>query len=362
MEPEGRILRNEGDVLRPTGGFVHIIPAGLSKPSDFARAREILEECLDAYPDFLIGHAAHKPFKEWNDKCARGRVTGIDKDHAGNTLWQIRYEADGKEEDYDKSDMIQYVIRREFGVSDPDGGRTHQLAKATRAALKLLNQLIPQAGKQAKALAVEVLEIWADADPGFDQYAAQYGGTGRGPFDLLSRFLRPVLNEWSQDLWKQLRADTPFDLLQCPTLASRLERDSMRSRPDWGISTLIERAAALLPAPPRDKRKPKGAAGADASPTKESRRHVPTHVRTGISDTGERERERERERESQSVTRWDGSAGLQGHTAASEAHWWGHGSAVAASATDAHTHTHTPGSDSQTPGRWYPGPASSLPG
>ena len=77
---------------------------GLSKPSDFARAREILEECLDAYPDFLIGHAAHKPFKEWNDKCARGRVTGIDKDHAGNTLWQIRYEADGKEEDYDKSD------------------------------------------------------------------------------------------------------------------------------------------------------------------------------------------------------------------------------------------------------------------
>ena len=29
MEPEGRILRNEGDVLRPTGGFVHIIPAAI---------------------------------------------------------------------------------------------------------------------------------------------------------------------------------------------------------------------------------------------------------------------------------------------------------------------------------------------
>jgi hypothetical protein len=133
MEPEGRILRNEGDVLRPTGGFVHIIPAGLSKPSDFARAREILEECLDAYPDFLIGHAAHKPFTEWNNKCARGRVTGIDKDHAGNTLWQIRYEADGKEEDYDKSDMIQYVIRREFGVSDPDGGISAMLQARARA-------------------------------------------------------------------------------------------------------------------------------------------------------------------------------------------------------------------------------------
>jgi hypothetical protein len=53
----------------------------------------------------------HKSFKEWNNKCACGRVVGIDKDHSGNTLWQIRYEADGEEEDYDKSDMIQYVIR-----------------------------------------------------------------------------------------------------------------------------------------------------------------------------------------------------------------------------------------------------------
>ena len=64
--------------------------------SHFARAREIIQECLDAYPDFLIGHAAHTPFKEWNNKCARGRVVGIDKDHSGNTLWQIRYEADDK--------------------------------------------------------------------------------------------------------------------------------------------------------------------------------------------------------------------------------------------------------------------------
>eukprot|EP01047_Picozoa_sp_COSAG01_P007839 COSAG01_NODE_301_length_19211_cov_21.838478_12_plen_59_part_00 len=36
----------------------------------------------------------------------RGRVTEIDKDHAGNTLWQTRYEVDGKEDDYDKFEMI----------------------------------------------------------------------------------------------------------------------------------------------------------------------------------------------------------------------------------------------------------------
>jgi hypothetical protein len=75
-------VSHQGDVLRPRGDFVHIIPAGLSKPSDFARAREILEECLDAYPDFLVGHTAHKLYDEWNGKCARGRVTAIDKDHA----------------------------------------------------------------------------------------------------------------------------------------------------------------------------------------------------------------------------------------------------------------------------------------
>ena len=47
--------------------------------------------------------------------------------------WQILYEADGKEEDYDKSDMIQYVIRREFGVSDPDGGISAMLQARARA-------------------------------------------------------------------------------------------------------------------------------------------------------------------------------------------------------------------------------------
>ena len=57
---------------------------------------------------------------------------GIDSDHDGNTLWQIQYEADGKEEDYDKSDMIKYVIRRESGVSDPDGGISAMLQARAR--------------------------------------------------------------------------------------------------------------------------------------------------------------------------------------------------------------------------------------
>ena len=128
----------------------------------------------------------------------------------------------------------------------------HQLAKALRVALKLLNQMIPQTGKAAKQLAVEVLEIWADSDPYFSQYAEFYGGAGQEPFELMSKFLSPVFNEWAQELWSELRNPRPFSA-DVPTLSARLERDYMRKRPDWGISTLIERAAGLTPTPKKSK-------------------------------------------------------------------------------------------------------------
>ena len=124
----------------------------------------------------------------------------------------------------------------------------HQLAKAMRAALKLLQQMIPQTDKTAKQLAVEVLEIWADADPYFSQYADFYGGAGQEPYDLMSRFLSPVFNEWAQELWAELRNPRIYDP-SVKTLGARLTRDYMRERPDWGMSTLIERAAGLSPLP-----------------------------------------------------------------------------------------------------------------
>ena len=57
----------------------------------------------------------------------RGRVTEVDEDHHGNTLWRVRYEADGEEEDYDKQQMEQYVINRTDGTSEPDGGMSARL-------------------------------------------------------------------------------------------------------------------------------------------------------------------------------------------------------------------------------------------
>jgi hypothetical protein len=86
MDASGRILRQDGDVLKPTGGFVHIIPEELVTPADLKRSRELLVQCLDKYPHYLIGHEAHKHFPEWNSVC-RGRVTSVDEDHDHNTLW-----------------------------------------------------------------------------------------------------------------------------------------------------------------------------------------------------------------------------------------------------------------------------------
>ena len=102
-------MRSDGDVLRPTGGFVHIIPEELVTPADLKRSRELLVQCLDKYPHYLIGHEAHKHFPEWNCVC-RGRVISVDEDHDHNTLWRIRYDADGEEEDFDTQQMLRSWI------------------------------------------------------------------------------------------------------------------------------------------------------------------------------------------------------------------------------------------------------------
>ena len=59
----------------------------------------------------ILGHEVHRHFPEWKAVC-RGRGTEVDEDHSGNTLWRVRYEADGMEEDLDKQQMEQYVINR----------------------------------------------------------------------------------------------------------------------------------------------------------------------------------------------------------------------------------------------------------
>ena len=66
----------------------------------------------------------------------RGCVTSVDEDHDHNTLWQIRYDADGKEEDFDTQQMLKHVIHREDGESPPDGGMSARL-RAEAAAHEL---------------------------------------------------------------------------------------------------------------------------------------------------------------------------------------------------------------------------------
>ena len=81
----------------------------------------------------------------------------------------------------------------------------------------------------------------------------------------MSKFLSPVFNEWAQELWSELRNPRPFDS-DVKTLSERLARDYMRDRPDWGISTLIERAAGLASLPKGRKPTVERTPGANANP------------------------------------------------------------------------------------------------
>jgi hypothetical protein len=82
------------------------------------RQREVLAECLDKYPEYLIGHEVHKFVPEWN-AVARGRIIKYD---ANETWWIVKYDADHKTSDFDKEQVLKYAINREDGESEPDGG------------------------------------------------------------------------------------------------------------------------------------------------------------------------------------------------------------------------------------------------
>eukprot|EP01047_Picozoa_sp_COSAG01_P019973 COSAG01_NODE_1126_length_11588_cov_40.954652_9_plen_501_part_00 len=114
----GRILQSDGDVMRPTGGMVQVIPAEVVQPEDLKRQREVLAECLDKYPEYLIGHEVHKFVPEWN-AVARGRIIKYD---ANETWWIVKYDTDHKTSDFDKEQVLKYAINREDGESEPDGG------------------------------------------------------------------------------------------------------------------------------------------------------------------------------------------------------------------------------------------------
>ena len=128
----GRILHSDGSSMVPTGGFVHIIPEELVTPKDLLRQRQILGACVKQFPEYLIGHEAHRYFKEWDVVC-KGRVVGYDRDA---NYWQIKYIADDEMEDYDEQQMLDFVVNRVDGAGPPDGGTAARL----RAAAKLSEQ------------------------------------------------------------------------------------------------------------------------------------------------------------------------------------------------------------------------------
>lgn len=112
-------ITNDDSRLQPTGGLILNIPAHQITDTDRQRQRELLLHYLDHQPDWLVGAIAHQHFEEWGG-VARGVITGFDTDF--DKAWSVVFEADGVLARYSKSGMINYVIDRKDGVSDPDGG------------------------------------------------------------------------------------------------------------------------------------------------------------------------------------------------------------------------------------------------
>ena len=130
IDASGTILEQDGDMLVPTGGFVHIIPAEKVTQLDIDRRKELWTHSLTQHPTWLIGRQAHKYIKEWRG-VARGMITSYDPDEK---YWSVLYDADDGVEEYDANDMQNWVIDNIDGKSAEDGGASIRIAAHSRAA------------------------------------------------------------------------------------------------------------------------------------------------------------------------------------------------------------------------------------
>ena len=60
----GRIFEQDGDVLRPTEGFITITPANEKSAQHVKYYQEQWMKCLDERPEWFIGRYAHRYFSE----------------------------------------------------------------------------------------------------------------------------------------------------------------------------------------------------------------------------------------------------------------------------------------------------------
>ena len=148
MDATGRILEQQGNILRPTDGFCMIVPAAEVTLEMKDKQITYHKEAVTARPKWFIGWPVHKRFEEWKGVC-RGYVKSYDNDEK---YWKVLWEPDQKYTEFDVDDMYNYAIDLIDGKSEADGGHALML----RARQKSIwgggeNQPVPAASEIATA-------------------------------------------------------------------------------------------------------------------------------------------------------------------------------------------------------------------
>ena len=115
------------------------------------------------------------------------------------------------------------------------------LSKAVSVMVDALRLCLPQVGKEAPTNSVAIIDLWADVDSTFDNYPYPKTGATSGCFDLIQRFIFPVLNEWVAGYWTSVIAGQPV----VKTLSSVLEMDALQQSVKTGVGVLAQYASTV---------------------------------------------------------------------------------------------------------------------
>ena len=81
----------------------------------------------------------------------------------------------------------------------------HGISKAMGTALQIYDAMLDDVGVDASKRAWEILEVWTEADPHWEQYSSHYECKPReGPLACVKTFVLPVIRDWVSEYWAPL--------------------------------------------------------------------------------------------------------------------------------------------------------------
>ena len=120
------------------------------------------------------------------------------------------------------------------------------ISKALATAMKVYHAMLDDVGEAAGQHALDILEVWTDADPHFHVFADYYEcKPGEEPLACVKTFVIPVIRDWMSEYWTGILKSVGGRETgaEFKTLEKTLSLDALRDRPRLGIRIFEERAA-----------------------------------------------------------------------------------------------------------------------